>query len=31
MYIDTHCHLSMEDYDDIELILKENRDYICFN
>lgn len=24
MYIDTHCHLSREDYDDIELVLKEN-------
>ena len=26
MYIDTHCHLSEEDYDDIKLVLKENRD-----
>ena len=25
MYIDTHCHLSIEDYDDIDLIIKENR------
>lgn len=24
MYIDTHCHLSKEDYDDIDLVLKEN-------
>ena len=24
MYIDTHCHLSREDYDDIDLVLKEN-------
>lgn len=24
MYIDTHCHLSYEDYDDIDLIIKEN-------
>ena len=24
MYIDTHCHLSVEDYDDIDLIIKEN-------
>lgn len=24
MYIDTHCHLSRDDYDDIELVLKEN-------
>ena len=22
--IDTHCHLSSEDYDDINLVLKEN-------
>lgn len=26
MYIDTHCHLSIEDYDDIDLIIKENRE-----
>lgn len=26
MYIDTHCHLSKEDYDDIDLIIKENRE-----
>ena len=26
MYIDTHCHLSGEDYDDIDLIIKENID-----
>ena len=26
MYIDTHCHLSTEDYDDIELVINENRD-----
>ena len=26
MYIDTHCHLSREDYDDIELVLKENNE-----
>ena len=25
MYIDTHCHLSLEDYDDIDLVIKENR------
>ena len=25
MYIDTHCHLSSEDYDDIDLVVKENR------
>ena len=25
MYIDTHCHLSIEDYDDIDLVIKENR------
>ena len=24
MYIDTHCHLSIEDYDDIDLVIKEN-------
>ncbi len=24
MYIDTHCHLSKEDYSDIDLVLKEN-------
>ena len=26
MYIDTHCHLSYEDYDDIDLIIEENRE-----
>lgn len=26
MYIDTHCHLSSEDYDNIDLIVKENRE-----
>ena len=25
MFIDTHCHLSIEDYDDIDLVIKENR------
>lgn len=25
MFIDTHCHLSEEDYDDIDLVIKENR------
>ena len=25
MYIDTHCHLSIEDYDNIDLVIKENR------
>ncbi len=25
MYIDTHCHLSKEDYDDIDSIIEENR------
>lgn len=25
MYIDTHCHLSIEDYDDISMIIEENR------
>ena len=25
MYIDTHCHLSKEDYDDIDLIINDNR------
>lgn len=25
MFIDTHCHLSVEDYDDIDLVLSENR------
>lgn len=24
MYIDTHCHLSFEDYDDIDLVIKNN-------
>ena len=26
MFIDTHCHLSLEDYDDIDLVVKENRE-----
>ena len=26
MYIDTHCHISNEDYEDINLIIKENRE-----
>lgn len=26
MYIDTHCHLSVEDYDDIDLVIKENKE-----
>lgn len=26
MFIDTHCHISKEDYDDIDLIIKENKD-----
>lgn len=26
MFIDTHCHLSYEDYDDIDLVIKENRE-----
>lgn len=26
MFIDTHCHLSVEDYDDIDLVIKENRE-----
>ena len=25
MYIDTHCHLSLENYDDIDMVIKENR------
>lgn len=25
MFIDTHCHLSYEDYDDIDLVIKKNR------
>ncbi len=25
MYIDTHCHLSIEDYDNIDNVIKENR------
>ena len=24
MYIDTHCHISKEDYDDIDLVIREN-------
>ena len=24
MFIDTHCHLSHEDYDDIDLVMQEN-------
>ncbi len=24
MFIDTHCHLSVEDYEDIDLVIKEN-------
>ena len=26
MFIDTHCHLSMEDYDDINQVIMDNRD-----
>lgn len=26
MFIDTHCHLSRDDYDDIDLVIKENRE-----
>ena len=26
MFIDTHCHISKEDYDDIDLVIKENLD-----
>jgi len=26
MFIDTHCHLSKEDYEDIDLVLSENRE-----
>ena len=26
MFIDTHCHISNEDYDDIDLIINENRE-----
>lgn len=26
MYIDTHCHISKDDYDDIDLLIKENLD-----
>ena len=26
MYIDTHCHLSMEDYVDIDKVIEENKD-----
>ena len=30
MYIYTHCHLSKEDYDDIDLVIKENRENNIF-
>ena len=26
MFVDTHCHLSIEDYEDIDLIINENRE-----
>ena len=26
MFIDTHCHLSIEDYDDIDQVIKDNRE-----
>ena len=26
MFIDTHCHLTHDDYDDIDLVIKENRE-----
>ena len=26
MFIDTHCHLSYEDYEDIDLVIEENRE-----
>ena len=26
MFIDTHCHLSIEDYDDIEKVIKDNKE-----
>lgn len=26
MYIDSHCHLSVEDYDNIDLVIRENRE-----
>lgn len=26
MYIDTHCHLSKEDYDDIDAVIRENKE-----
>lgn len=26
MYIDTHCHLSIEDYNDIDKVIEENKD-----
>ena len=26
MFIDTHCHLSLEDYDDIDTVIKENKE-----
>ena len=26
MFIDTHCHLSNEDYDDIDLVIRENKE-----
>ena len=25
MYIDTHCHLSKEDYDDIDKVIEDNK------
>ena len=25
MFIDTHCHLSIEDYDDIDEVINDNR------
>ena len=30
MFIDTHCHLSNEDYDDIDLVIKENREALIY-
>ena len=26
MYIDSHCHLSVEDYDNIDLVIRQNRE-----